>query len=189
MHATGHGTFGIMNCEELSYFAQHAVEGAGFITTRGFDGIAVHGVTSPKDICPLLLNCLDQPRQMIPDFSGTKSRNQRQTPGFVLGVQLGHQNFEVFSGRGRSTFQSNRVLHSATKFDMGSIRLPGAVADPDHMTRPCQPFARGRIKPRQRLFVFQQKAFVTGVKINRLQAGCPLTVKPCGGHEIQCVAY
>ena len=92
---------------------------------------------------------------MFGHLARPETGDQRQAPGLVLGVELLHQNLEVLFGRGGAAFQPDRVDDPPREFDMRAVRLPRAVTDPDHVARPGDDIAGGRIDPRQRLFVFE----------------------------------
>ena len=187
MHATGHRALGAVNGEEFLHLAQDRVKGPGFIAGRGFDHIAMHRIAGPKHIGPFGLHRADQARQVIAHIARAKARDQCQPARLILGVELGHQDLEVvFLGAG-TAFQADRVLHTAAKLDMRAIRLARAIADPDHMTRPCKPFARGAINTAERLFILQQQGFMAGIEINRAQLMVRFARQASGRHEIKAV--
>ena len=62
---------------------------------------------------------------------------------------------------------------------------PGAIADPDHVTRGRVPVAGRRIDPRQGLFVAEQQRLVAGVEIGGAQFGMAFEIEAAGTHEIQ----
>ena len=68
---------------------------------------------------------------------------------------------------------------------MCAVWLTGAVANPQHVARACKPVARSGIKTGQRLFVFQQKAFVAGVEVHGMQRMFVFAVDPRRFHKIQ----
>ena len=122
---------------------------------------------------------------MFAHRSGPETGDQGQAARLVLGVQLLHQNLEVIRRGRRAAFEADGVHHTPAEFDMRAIRLTRTVADPDHVARTRDPFARGGIDAGQRLFVFQQKCFVRGVEIHGAQLMGGLGGHACGGHEIQ----
>ncbi len=188
MYATRNGAFRAVDTKEILHFAQHTFKGAGFIARGRLDGVAMHRITDPDHIGTLFLNRLNQTWQVIPHIARTKARNQRQPPGLVFGVQFGHQHLKILSRHAGPAFHANRVQHPTGKFHMGPIGLASTITDPDHMPGSRQPFPRCAVKPRQRLFVFQQQAFVAGVEIHRLQrmgrtachTGCAHEIKRVG---------
>ena len=147
----------------------------------------MHRVARPQHIGPFSLHGLDQARQIVTHFARAKPRDQRQTARFVLRVQFGHQHFQIFGRRGRPAFQTDGVQYATGKFHMRAVRLAGAVADPDHMARPCHRLTRDRINPAQSLFIFQQQRFVAGIEINRRQRRCCFRIDASRIHEIQSV--
>ena len=103
---------------------------------------------------------------MLAHAAGAEARDQGQAAGFVLGVQLRHQDLQIVRSRGRPAFQADGVLNPAGEFYVRPIGLAGAVANPDHMPRPRNPLTRGGIETAKRFFIFQQQGFVAGVEIH-----------------------
>ena len=166
MHAARHCVFRSMDRKEFLHFAQYALKRPCFIAGRGLDRIAMHRIAGPNHVCALLLDGLDQPRQVIADSAGTEPCYERQTPRFILRVKFFHQNLKIFSGRGRSTFQANRVLHPAAELHMGTVGLARPIANPHHMPRSRHIGPACAVQAAQSLFIFQQQRLMRCIKIN-----------------------
>mmetsp|Transcript_27758 Transcript_27758/g.51683 ORF Transcript_27758/g.51683 Transcript_27758/m.51683 type:complete len:447 (+) Transcript_27758:1034-2374(+) len=184
MHTARHRAFGLMHAKEFADLAQNGIERPRFVARRRLDRVAMHRIADPDHIGPLFAHRVDQARQVFADRACAKARDQGQAARLILGVQLGHQQFEVLTRHGGAAFQANGVLNTAGELHMGTIRLTGPVADPDHVTRAGQPFARSRIQSRQRLFIFQQQRLVAGVEFNRRKLVRCVGVNAGGCHEI-----
>jgi len=59
------GALGAVDGEKAADFGKDAVEGAGLVTVRRLDHVAVHRVAGPDHLAPLALDRTDQPRQML----------------------------------------------------------------------------------------------------------------------------
>src|SRR5690606_20822343 len=134
--------FGAMNVEEFLDFLEDAVEGARLVARSG-DGIAMHRVAGPYDRSSLRLHGAPQLRQVVAHLVRAKTGDERQAARLVLGVQQVDQFKQAIRRQRRPTFQAERVLDAAAVFDMSMVRLPGPVADPDHMARGRIPVATG----------------------------------------------
>ncbi len=87
---------------------------------------------------------------------GTHAGNQVKAAGQVLRVeQLGEANQLIGVGGG-ADFDPDRIQHATQKLYMGAIRLPGAVADPQHMGRTVIPVATEAVLASQGLLVIEQ---------------------------------
>ena len=143
-----------MDGKEFLHLPQNRVEGSRLKPTGRFDRVAVHRVTAPDHICPVRLHRADKAWQMIANLARTKARDQCQAACLIFWVQLIHQDFQIILGGGWAAFQTNRVLHPCTEFNMRALWLTGAVANPDHMTRACNRFSGGRVNPTQGFLIF-----------------------------------
>ena len=70
---------------------------------------------------------------MVFDIVMAKARNQRNAAGFVFRVQLIQQLDEFIRLERRAAFQAQRIFNAGQKFNMRTIGLARAVADPQHM--------------------------------------------------------
>ena len=68
---------------------------------------------------------------------------------------------------------------------MGVIKLPGAVADPEHMAAGAVPVAGGGIDARKRLLVAKQQRLVAGEEIGGAHLRMNFRIDAAGAHEIQ----
>ena len=62
----------------------------------------------------------------------------------------------------RTAFQPDGIADAARKFDMSAIELPGAVADPEHMSSRRPILLARLIEPGQRLLVIEKQGLVAG---------------------------
>jgi hypothetical protein len=74
-------------------------------------------------------------------------------------------------------------LHAAQKLHVSTVRLAGAVTDPQHMGRTGVPLARQAIDPGERLLVIQEQGLVAGVKVRLAQLADRLARQAASGHE------
>src|SRR5690349_17198360 len=160
MDAAGIGSLGLVHREEAAHLAHDAVHHAGLVPGGGGHGIPVHGIATPDDLAALALDRADQGRQVLLDLLGTHARNQRQAAGLVLRVEHVDELEQVGGIEARSAFHADRVLDAAEELDVRAVRLPRAVADPEHVRGAIVPVARRRIDARQRLLVRQQQRLV-----------------------------
>src|SRR5438105_13573953 len=87
VNSTRMGSFGAVNLKKCAYLFQDAVEWPGFVSARGLDGVAVHGIAGPNDMAPFARDPPQHFRECFRDFIGAKTAYQRQAPGLVLRVE------------------------------------------------------------------------------------------------------
>ena len=87
MHSARIAALGAVDGEEVPYFVENATKRSGFITTSGFDGVAVHRIARPDHRPPFALHCLDQGWQRRFDAICAHAGDQSQAARLVIGVE------------------------------------------------------------------------------------------------------
>jgi hypothetical protein len=105
------------------------------------------GSQDQRTLAPSRLDRADQARQVLAHLARAEARDQRQAPGFVFGIELGHQDLEVVLGHRGAAFQADRVLHAAGELHMRAVglrvRSPIQIMWPE----PASHLPGGRIEP------------------------------------------
>src|SRR5262249_37448946 len=84
----------------------------------------------------------------------------------------------------RPALESQRIDDPAAELDMRVIRLPCAVADPQHVRRSTAERAgMGRILAGHCLLVAEQQCLVAGIELGALELRMALEVEAAGLHE------
>ncbi|GJE07014.1 hypothetical protein AOPFMNJM_2338 [Methylobacterium jeotgali] len=188
MDAAGHRALRAVDFEEGLDLRHHPLEGPRLVAAGG-DGVAVHRVADPDRLPPLALDGPDQVRQVLGRLVGAEPADQRQATGLVLRVEeVDEADQPLRRGRGPA-FQADRVANAASVLDMGVVRLPGAVADPEHVAGGGIPVAGRRIDAGQRLLVAEQQRLVARVEIRRAHLLVRLRIDADGAHEVERVRH
>ena len=122
-------------------------------------GIAVHRVTQPDRSSARLADGLNQSGEATSDLSRAMTDNQCQPPGLALRIEPVAKREQFARPQRWPAFHPDRIGDPAEEFDMGTINLPSAVADPQEMSRPAPP-ASVYAAANQRLLVGQEQRFM-----------------------------
>ena len=125
----------------------------------------------------------DQLRQVALHLVVAEPADQRQSARLVLRVQDVDQAQQPIGLQRRATLETDRVLDAAAVFDVGVVGLARPVADPDHVTRGGVVLTRGRVEPREGLFVAKQQGLMGGVERRRTQLRRVVGGDAAGAHE------
>ena len=134
---------------------------------------------------PCGLHRLHQARQAVADLVVTEAADQGQTARRIVRVQGVDQRQQIVRLHRRSAFDADRVLDPAHELDMGPVQLARALADPQHVGRGVEPFARTAVQPRQGALDIQQQGLVRGEDLDPAQVRMGLGRDADGLHEGQ----
>ena len=102
-----------------------------------------------------------QRRQRSPIFLAPNRPIRTSLPGRLQRIEPVDQPQQLVGSQRRPAFDADDIGDAAQIFDMRTVELAGAVAEPQHMARGCPPAAR-RIAAGQRLLIGQQQRLVAG---------------------------
>ena len=74
-------------------------------------------------------------------------------------------------------------MHAGEELGVSAVRLPGALADPEHVRRAVVPVAGERVAARQALLVVEHEALVARPDVDLVQLRRVREVDPAGTHE------
>src|SRR5438552_1461271 len=92
--------------------------------------------------------------------------NERQPSGLALRVQRGDESLQPGRIHRGADFHSDRVRDTAEVFDMRTVELRRAHADPRHMRGKVVPAVLARDKARLRLLIQKMQPFMARVEID-----------------------
>ncbi len=99
---------------------------------------------------------------MFGDIGRSEASDQNQAPGRVVGIEPVDQAQQRVGIEAGTAFQPDGIADAARKFEMSAIELPGAVADPKHMSSRRPILLARLVEPGQRLLVIEKQGFVAG---------------------------
>ena len=126
-----------------------------------------------------------QRRQALGRLVRAHAADQGQAAGLVVRIEHVDQPEQFVRLLRRAGLQAERILDAAAVLDMGVIRLPGAVADPQHVAGGAVPVAGGGIDAGQRLLVAEQQRLVAGEEIGRAHLRMHFGIDAAGAHEVE----
>ena len=156
--------FRLVDLEEVPDLSQDFLEFPGLLPEFAGVGVAVHRVAAPDQLETLLFHFGGEPWQMILDDPGPEAGDQGQPARFIIRVEAEDDVFDLIEIVIRADLDADRVSHPAQKFDVGTLRLAGPIADPEHVGTAVVPSAGDRIPAGQRLLIAEEQGFTGGVK-------------------------
>mmetsp|Transcript_25232 Transcript_25232/g.54844 ORF Transcript_25232/g.54844 Transcript_25232/m.54844 type:complete len:290 (-) Transcript_25232:475-1344(-) len=176
-----------MYIEEGLNLCTDVVIAACLVATHGF-GVAVHRIADPGDGLPCLANSLDQCWELIPQLLGTHADDHCQATRSVVWVHLGHQRDQITRIHLVTDLDTNGILDSTQKLDVGMVKLPGPLTAPQEVRRAIIPVPTGAVLASEGLLVVQQQALMAGVELSftHQRAG---RVHTAGNHELNCLIH
>ena len=106
-------------------------------------------------------------------------------PGIRAGFSRSQSSTASSRGRGRAELDPERVVDAGEELDVGAVRLPRPLADPEHVRRAVVPVAGQRVLPRQPLLVVEQQALVARPDVDLVELRRVDEVDPAGPHEAE----
>ncbi len=158
---------------------------AGLAPAGGGEGVAVHGVTGPDHRVPGGLDRGQQRAQALLDRVGAHAGDQGQAARHPLGVERLAQPEHLLGGGAGSELAAEGVGHPGEEAHVGTVEVPGALADPQQVGRAVVPVAGEAVPAGQRLLVAQEQGLVARVEVDLVQLVLGGQVDPAGGHEAQ----
>ena len=165
MHSAGVAAHLIMNIEEGPELVADGVEIARLVSRIGLAGVAVDGVGDPKHTLALPLDGPDESRQILAQLLGTHADDDGQPSGDVVGVHGIDDVDELVGGALVGNLDSDRIANATDEFEVGGIKVAGALTDPEHVGGAVVPLASGGILSSQGLLVREEEALVSSEEV------------------------
>ena len=123
-----------MHPEGGQQLTQHMGEITGFEAIPSGLGVAMHGIAQPQSRVTTGGHRFNQTRQLILNPRMTEAMDQDQAARCALRVEQGQQTQHIVSRQPRPQFDPDRIGNATTVFDMRTVGLGRAHADPRHVT-------------------------------------------------------
>ena len=187
MHATRIGANLIMRVKKAGNFGHHIINTACLIAAAGLDGIAMHRITAPYNIRPMRLDRPQKWRQTASHLFRAHPNNQSQPACLIARVQDINQAQQLVRIKAWPAFQANRIGNTTHIFNMRTIRLACAIANPQHMRRCVVPslLVCDGITARHGLFKPEKKRLMASVKLSFGKRAHRCRCHPTSLHKIQ----
>merc|ERR1719410_361014 len=155
----------VVNIKESTEFAPDSVEVTSLVSISCLAGVSVDRIGNPQDRFSLALNGTDETGQILSQLISAHSYNDSQTAGNVFWIHGINDGNQFFGRTLIRDFYTERVVHTATKFQVCSVQLSSSFAYPQHMGGTIIPTTSGRIQTSQGLFIRQKQTLMRSEKV------------------------
>ena len=171
MHSAGVAAHLVMDVEEGPKLVTDGLEIARLVSRIGLAGVAVDGVGDPKHTLALPLDGPDESRQILAQLLGTHADDDGQASGNVVGIH-GIDDVDQFVGGALvGNLDADRIADATDEFEVGRIKVTGALTDPEHVGGAVVPLAGGGVLAGQGLLVGEEEALMGGEKVGLGEVG------------------
>ena len=169
--------------EERDDLVHDRVEAAGLDPGRRAEDVRVHRVARPDDGLLRVAHGVQERRQSLRKRLGAHPDDERQPAGDAKRIQLLGELEQLLGGRRRPDLDPERVVHAREELGVSAVRLPGALADPEHVRRAVVPVPGERVAARQALLVVEHEALVARPDVDLVQLRRVHEIDAAGTHE------
>lgn len=133
VHAAEEGLRGAVDLERLPQLGEDVAEVPCFHARGGGLRVAVHGVALPDGEVAGALDGGDVGGEVLADLAGAVAGNQGYLADFAVGVDDVEEADELVGGHAGADLDADGVGDAAEEFDVGTVELACAVADPEEV--------------------------------------------------------
>ena len=149
-----------VHVEERRDLVDDVVEVPRLQARRRLHRVAVHRVAHPHDFCSGCRHLLHDRRQHVTNASGAHPTDQRQPPGYAVGIESLDQQYRVVGRHSRAELDRHRIRDRRGKRNVCTVELPGPLPHPQQMTRQVVHRSRRLVDASERLLVVEQQRLV-----------------------------